>query len=148
MKYLGVLIDCILEAGNIISVEHIAVKMSRSVGIITKPRHFVQSINPYCCPIIYYGLTAWGLASKSYVTKILNQKRAVRADILPLNFLYYKSVCCLMHDIRNRKVPSNILNLFSGTTSIHSYNTRSSSSNIWARYPKESFFKSGSQNLE
>ena len=32
-----------------------------------------------------------------------------------------------MHDIRNRKVPSNILNLVSDTTSIHSYNTRSSS---------------------
>ena len=30
-------------------------------------------------------------------------------------------VCCLMHDIRNRKVPSIILNLFSDTTSIHSY---------------------------
>ena len=41
----------------------------------------------------------------------------------------YKSVCCLMHDIRNRKVPSNILNLFSDTTSIHSYNTRSSPEN-------------------
>ena len=34
-----------------------------------------------------------------------------------------------MHDMRNRKVPSNILNLLSGTTSIHSNNTRSSSSN-------------------
>ena len=28
------------------------------------------------------------------------------------------NVCCLMHDIRNRKVPSIILNLFSDTTSI------------------------------
>ena len=34
-----------------------------------------------------------------------------------------------MHDIRNRKVPRNILNLFSDTTSIHFYNTRSSSAN-------------------
>ena len=39
------------------------------------------------------------------------------------------SVSCLMHDIRNRKVPSNILNLFSDTTSVHSYNSRSSPSN-------------------
>ena len=39
------------------------------------------------------------------------------------------SVCCSMHDVRNRKVPSNILNLFSDTTSIHSYNSRSSPSN-------------------
>ena len=34
-----------------------------------------------------------------------------------------------MHDMRNRKVPSKILNLFSDTTSIHSYKTRSSSAN-------------------
>ena len=34
-----------------------------------------------------------------------------------------------MHDVQNRKVPNNILNLFSDTASIHSYNTRSSSAN-------------------
>ena len=39
------------------------------------------------------------------------------------------SVCCLMRDIKNRKVSSNILNLFSDTTGIHSYNSRSSPSN-------------------
>ena len=103
----------------------------------------IEDILPY----ISYGLTAWGLASKTYLTKILVlQKRALRfifsvercehavplfihADILPLNFLYFKSVCCLMHDVQNRKVPNNILNLFSDTASIHSYNTRSSSAN-------------------
>ena len=34
-----------------------------------------------------------------------------------------------MHDVRNQKVANNILNLFSDTASIHSYNTRSSSAN-------------------
>ena len=34
-----------------------------------------------------------------------------------------------MHDVRNRKVPNNILNLFSDTASVHSYNTRSPSAN-------------------
>ena len=34
-----------------------------------------------------------------------------------------------MHDVRNRKVSNNILNLFSDSASIHSYNTRSSSAN-------------------
>ena len=129
------------------------VKISRLVGIIAKLRHFVprntllRIYQSLILPYISYGLTAWGLASKSYLTKILVlQKRALRfifsvercehavplfihVDILPLNFLYFKSVCCLMHDIRNRKVPSNILNLFCDTTSIHSYNTRSSSAN-------------------
>jgi len=68
------------------------------------------------------------------------QKRAVslfiHADILRLNFLYFKSVCCVMHDRRNQKVASNILKLFSDTTSIHSYNTWSSSANKF--YVKES----------
>ena len=104
-------------------------------------------INFTSLPYISYGLAAWGLASKSYLKKILVlQKRALRfiffavrcehavpffihAHILPLNFLYFKSVCCLIHDVRNRKVPNNILNLFSDTASIHSYNTRSSSAN-------------------
>ena len=34
-----------------------------------------------------------------------------------------------MHDARNRKVPNNILKIFSDTASIHSYNTRSASAN-------------------
>ena len=41
------------------------------------------------------------------------------------------SVCWLMRDIRNRKVPSNSLNLLSEITSIHSYSTRSSSINTF-----------------
>ena len=124
-------------------IEHIVVKISRLVGIIVKFRHYVprntllRIYQSLILPYISYGLTAWGLASKSYLTKILVlQKRALRfifcverckhavplfihADIFPLDFLYFKSVCCLMHDIRNRKVPSSILNLFSDTTSIH-----------------------------
>ena len=151
VKYLGVLIDCSLNWK--FHIEHIVIKISRLVGIIAKLRHFVprntllRIYQSLILPYISYGLAAWGLASKSYLTKILVlQKRALRfiffaercehavplfihADILPLNFLYFKSVCCLMHDVRNRKVPNNILNLFSDTASIHSYNTRSSSAN-------------------
>ena len=107
---------------------------------------------------LLYGLAVWGLASKSYLTKILVlQKQALRfifsaercehavplfihADVLPLNFLYFKSVCCLMHDVRNQKVPNNILNLFSDTASIHSYNTWSSSANkFYIKTSNESF---------
>ena len=33
-----------------------------------------------------------------------------------------------MHDINNNKAPANMLNLFQKTSSIHSYNTRSSMS--------------------
>ena len=132
--------------------------------LIAKLRHFVpcntllRIYQSLTLPYISYGLTVWRLASKSSLTKILVlQNWALRfifsiercehavplfipADILPLNFLYFKSVCCLMHDLRNRKVPSNILNQFSDDTSSHSYNTWSSSANKF--YINKSSWKS------
>ena len=48
--------------------------------------------------------------------------------VLPVHFLYYKAVCCLMHDVANQIAPSNILDLFIKTSHVHSYNTRSSTS--------------------
>ena len=46
---------------------------------------------------------------------------------LPLDFLYFKSVAVLMHDISNNLLTPNIANLFISKASIHSYKTRSSS---------------------
>ena len=51
----------------------------------------------------------------------------IDANILPISFLYFKSASYLMHDIHT--APSKIVNLFSQTSSIHEYNTRSSSKN-------------------
>ena len=105
--------------------------------------HINQSlIHPY----ISYGLTAWGMASKTALNGILIfQKRCLRfifftenrahavpfsldTSVLPLHFLYYEAVCCLMHDVANQITPSNILDLFIKTSHVHSYNTRSSTS--------------------
>lgn len=52
----------------------------------------------------------------------------INAKILPLNFLYYKTLSELMHDASTASAPSNIRNLFTKTSSVHSYNTRSSTS--------------------
>ena len=52
----------------------------------------------------------------------------IDADILPVSFMYYKTVANLMHDINNNNSPTNLLNLFEKTSTIHSYYTRSSSS--------------------
>ena len=52
----------------------------------------------------------------------------IDADILPVTFMYYKSIARLMHDINNNHSPPNLLNLFQKTSTIHSYNTRSSTS--------------------
>ena len=46
---------------------------------------------------------------------------------LPLNFLYFKSVAILMHDITNNLAPQNILRLFKTTDEVRAYNTGSQS---------------------
>ena len=106
-----------------------------------------KSISHWFFPCINYAITVWGLASKRYLDKILRlQKRALRfiysaerndhaiplfvaTGVLPVKFLYFESVCCLMYDVRNKNAPSNTLNLFTDTSKIHTYNTRSSTSN-------------------
>ena len=52
----------------------------------------------------------------------------INAKILPLNFVYYKTLSELMHDVSTASAPLNIRNLFTKTTSVHSFNTRSSTS--------------------
>ena len=75
VKYLGVLIDCSLSWK--LHTEHIVVKISRLGGIIAKFRHFVprntllRIYESLILPYISYGLTAWGLASKCYLKKVL-----------------------------------------------------------------------------
>ena len=53
---------------------------------------------------------------------------SINAKILRLNFLYYKTLSELMHDVITASVPINIRNLLTKTSSVHSYNTRSSTS--------------------
>ena len=86
------------------------------------------------------------MANKSALNRILIlQKRCLRfiffserradaiplfldTSVLPVHFLYYEAVCCLMHDASNQIAPSNILDLFTKTSQVHSYNARSSTS--------------------
>jgi len=119
VKYLGILIDSILSWK--IHIEYIALKISKTVDHIAKLRHFVPLhalLNIYqslISPYITYGLSVWGQAYKSYLNKILILQKCVlhfmyfakknehtiplfiNAKILPLNFLYYKTVSELMH---------------------------------------------------
>ena len=124
------------------------------MGLIAKLRHCVslrtlldihQSL---IVPYIAYGLSVWGQACKSYLHKILILQNVHYASCtLPrkmsilfrclltltsypcLNFLYYETLSELMYDVRNASAPLNVCNLFTHTSSIHSYNTRSSTSN-------------------
>ena len=53
----------------------------------------------------------------------------INANILSISLLYFKSVSYLMHDIHINTAPSEIVNFFQKTSSIHAYNTRSSFKN-------------------
>ena len=127
--------------------------MSRTVGLICKPRHFLPQhtlltiYRSLVASYLTYGLTAWGQAYKSHLEKLLKlQKRALRfiyfsernqhaiplfidAGVLPLKFLYYEHLANLMFEIRHNNAPGNIQDLFQDISDIHSYNTRSSASN-------------------
>ena len=158
IKYLGVLIDENLSWKN--HLDCVITKISKTIGMIAKLRHFVPSsvlTNIYkslILPYLTYGLVAWGNASKNYLNKIVVlQKRVLRliyfvdrkeraiplfvnAKILPITFLYYEAVCKLMFDVHNDSAPSNITKLFTRTSNIHTYNIRSSTSQLFSvKYP-------------
>ena len=150
MEYLGVLIDYKLSWNN--HIDTILLKISRTVGLLLKLRHFVpfstliSIYHSLIAPYLRYGLIAWGQASKSQLNKLLVlQKRALRfihfakprdhaiplyinTKILPNNFLYYQLLAETMSDVRNNLVPTNIQELFLPLSCVHSYGTRSSTS--------------------
>ena len=110
------------------------------------PQHTLLKGGALILPYLSYGLIVWGQASKTHLTKmLLLQKKFIRfifanrkvhaiplfidANILPISFLYFKSISYLMHNIRTNTAPSKIVNLFLQTSSILAHNTRSSSRN-------------------
>ena len=149
IKYLGILIDNNLTRKH--HIDHITIKISRTIGLISTLRHLSlfqkhTLINIYgslVAPYFSYGLIVWGQARNSYLDKLLKlQKRALRfiyfsdrnqhaiplfsdAGILPLQFSYYELTANLMFDIRHRNAPRNIRDLFQDISNIHPYNTRS-----------------------
>ena len=87
VRYLGVIIDNNLSWKQ--HIDHVAIKISRTVGLICKLRHFLPRhalltiYRSLVTPYLTYGLTAWGQAYKSYLEKLLKlQKRA-------LYFIYF-----------------------------------------------------------
>ena len=151
VRYLGVIIDNNLSWEN--HIDHVAIKISRTIGLICKLRHFLPRhilltiYRSLVTPYLTYGLIAWGQACKSHLEKLLKlQERALRfiyfsernqhtiplfidAGVLPLKSLYYELLAHLMFEIRHRNAPGNIQVLFQDISDIHSYNTRSSASN-------------------
>ena len=162
VKYLGILIDKNLTWKH--HIDHISTRISKTVGLLAKLRHHIpfhtllKIYQSLILPYISYGITVWGQASNTLFTKILLlQKRALRlmhfahrnkhavplfveTKVLPINFLYFKSVINLMHDIYTKTAPPNILNMFKEISTVHTYNTRSS--------VKKNFYILNKPNLE
>ena len=87
VRYLGIIIDNNLSWK--LHIDQVAIKMSRTVGLICKPRHFLPQhtlltiYRSLVAPYLTYGLMAWGQACKSYLEKPLKlQKR-------DLSFIYF-----------------------------------------------------------
>ena len=159
VKYLGILLDSNLSWK--FHIEYVALKISKIIGVIACLRHFVPLctlLNIYSSlifPYLSYGLAAWGQAAKTHLLKLLVlQKRVLRLmyffeprahavslfitlNILPINMLYVETV------------PSNISDLFTNVSKIHTHKTRSSSSgNFYIKSLSLSLHKSLLPDLE
>ena len=129
VKYLGILINKNLSWKYI---HYVASKISRTIGIIARLRHFIPLstlltiYRSLVAPYLTYGIIAWGHAAKSNLRKILIlQKRALRlmyffpnrdhilplfisSNILLINLLYFETVLIFMHDVAHDSVPLNL----------------------------------------
>ena len=90
----------------------------------------IQIYRSLIFPYTYYRIAAWGQAAQVYLRKVFilqkwalwlmfvagNRSHAiplfVSANLLPLNMLYFETVCSLMHPITTHSVPQNICDLF------------------------------------
>ena len=146
---MGVLLDSNL--GWKFQINNVALKISRTVGVVAHLRHFVPRttlLNIYqslILPYLTYGLAAWGQAAKTHLQKILVlQKRVLRlmyfseprahavpfisSKIVPLQMLYAEKVSSIMFDVSCMNAPSNICDFFTKANSKHKHETRFSSS--------------------
>ena len=130
IKNLGVLVDINLTWKY--RIDTITAKISKTIGLISKLRHSIPGhillyiYQTLIHPHLNYGLAAWGQASKTSLNKILIlQKKVLRmmyftdirehaiplfidADILPVSFMYYRTVACLMPELLTATIRQQI----------------------------------------
>ena len=145
IRYLGILIDSWK-----FHIDYVCQKVSKTIGIIAKLRHFVPRhvlltlYRSLILPYISYGICAWGHAAETHLHKLLVlQKRALRLMFFaeptthavplfletkqfPISFLLFEQMSLLMYDVHNNLDPDNTKNMFTKLSSVHSYQTRGS----------------------
>ena len=62
--------------------------------------------------------------------------------VLPLNFLYFKTICLIMHDVSNNVTPPNVSSLFTYSSKVHHHNTRfSAAGNFYIKHSRTNHMK-------
>jgi hypothetical protein len=108
VKYLGIIIDAKLTWKP--HIDYIALKISKTIGIISRLRHFVPTNTSLISPYLQFGIALWGQAANIHMDKLLKlQKRALRliyfsdykthavpsfihSNNLPVNIIFLKSI--------------------------------------------------------
>lgn len=147
-KYLGVILDNKLSFKD--HIINLGKKIARSVGIISKLRHYFPSkilLKLYFTlihPHLMYGILVWGSTYKTYSKKIASlQNKALRLvtnnfnynsgsassmykqlNILKLLDIYNYEVATFMYKFSINETPNTFTNYFAKTDTVHSTGTR------------------------
>ena len=149
-RYLGVILDNKLTFSNHIS--NVAKKASRSVGIISKLRHYAPTsilLKLYYAilhPHLLCGVITWGSTYKSYLQKLASlQNKGLRLitnnftfhqpfvsvsllykqnKILKLPDIYTYEVAIFMHKFCYKKLPITFSKYFCKTDTVHKLRTK------------------------
>ena len=160
VKYLGIVVDSNLSWKH--HIEYICLKISRTLGILSKVRHFIprhileQLYQSLIRPYLNFGICVWGKANDTNFKKNIfffkNEPYAhdihfakyaeatqfllfLKSNILPIKFLFFEHLASVMYDVSNKLVPDNVLNLFTKISDIHNYSTRAvTSRNFYLKY--------------
>ena len=153
VKYLGIYIDHNLTWKA--HINYISKKISKSIGIISKLRHYVdlptikQVYYSLVYPYLQYGISVWGNTYKtrlSHLNKLNNKAIRIMTfshfqahapplfrdlHILQLSDINYLYLALFMHNYVNKNLPEAFNDYATPASDMHNYNTRHASKNLF-----------------
>ena len=147
-KFLGVFIDSKLSWSS--HINHVAGKISKSIGIITKARKFLDTKTltglyyTFIYPYLNYCCTVWGIAPESQLLKLhILQKRIVRIimgkprlfpsdglfktlNILKIQNLNVFKLSMFCYKFKNSHLPAIFDEFITSISNVHDHHTRCS----------------------